>query len=397
MYTNAGTLEFLMDKEGRFYFLEMNTRIQVEHTVTEEITGFDIVKEQIRIAANQKLSYTQSEITVNSYAMECRVYAEDVFHGFLPSAGKISYYNQPVSSGLRIEAAVDGSVEISPDFDPLIAKVIVTGNSREEVIGRMENVLAGYIIHGIKTNIDYLKEVLGNPHFIANQVSTNFCIHHQDEFIAAFNHRVSAVPIKEIAAALLTFHYTIPYKDVLQNPVWYTLGYWRQTMNAAFEISGQRYVVTFQKLNSNQFICAMHGEHFEFSSTRNGHAILVYIDGKTCRIYVSENKENNFITIDNVTLILPKINEIALNKSLSKNISEMHSGNNLLSSLFGKVVRINCKPKDQVKKGEVILVIESIKIENNIIASKEGCVEQILVNMGDKVASGELLAVLSKK
>jgi acetyl-CoA carboxylase, biotin carboxylase subunit len=172
-YINAGTIEFLVDEQKNFYFLEMNTRLQVEHPVTEEITGLDLVEEQLRVAAGEKLRYTQEQIQRDGHAIEVRIYAEDP-KTFFPSPGKITVFETPTGELVRNETAVTSGSSVTPFYDPMIAKLIVKGHSRQAAIEHMLQALESYKVEGIKTNIPMLKEVLSNPQFQAGNTTTNF-------------------------------------------------------------------------------------------------------------------------------------------------------------------------------------------------------------------------------
>jgi acetyl-CoA carboxylase, biotin carboxylase subunit len=172
-YTNAGTFEFLLDRDGRFFFMEVNTRLQVEHPVTEMVTAVDIVKEQIRIAAGERLSFKQSEVTFSGHAMECRVNAEDP-ETFRPSPGVIHAFSVPGGPGVRIDTAAHTDCTIPPFYDSMIAKVIVHGRDRQEAIARMRRTLEMTVIEGIKTSIPLHLKILADPDFQAGRISTAF-------------------------------------------------------------------------------------------------------------------------------------------------------------------------------------------------------------------------------
>lgn len=172
-YESAGTMEFLFS-EGKFYFLEVNARIQVEHPVTEMVTGVDIVKEQIRIASGLPLNIKQKEIQMNGWAIECRINAEDPFNDFVPTPGKIKHYHPPGGAGIRVDSGVYPSYTISPYYDPMISKLIVWGRNREEAILRMRRALYEYVVTGIKTNLPFHKAVMNNPRFVKGELGTHF-------------------------------------------------------------------------------------------------------------------------------------------------------------------------------------------------------------------------------
>jgi acetyl-CoA carboxylase, biotin carboxylase subunit len=172
-YKNAGTIEFLVDEEQNFYFLEMNTRLQVEHPVTEEITGLDLVEQQLQIAAGEALKFSQEEVKREGHAIEVRIYAEDP-KTFFPSPGKITNLELPNGPGVRHELAIHGQSVVTPFYDPMIAKLVVKGSNREEAINRLQDALADYHIEGIKTNIPMLKEVIAHSAFHLGDTTTDF-------------------------------------------------------------------------------------------------------------------------------------------------------------------------------------------------------------------------------
>ncbi|AET69634.1 acetyl-CoA carboxylase, biotin carboxylase subunit [Desulfosporosinus orientis DSM 765] len=173
-YSSAGTVEFLLDKNNNFYFIEMNTRIQVEHPITEMITGIDIVKEQIRSAAEEPLRYKQKEIQIAGWAIECRINAENPEKDFMPSPGMIEMYQAPEGSGIRVDSAVCQGSVISPYYDSMICKLIVWGETRQKAIKRMEKALSEFKLEGVSTTIPFHLKVLGNPFYLRGKVSTDF-------------------------------------------------------------------------------------------------------------------------------------------------------------------------------------------------------------------------------
>jgi acetyl-CoA carboxylase biotin carboxylase subunit len=177
-YANAGTVEFLLDKDKNFYFLEMNTRLQVEHPITEIVTGVDIVKEQLRIAAGQPLGYAQDDIQFRGWAIECRITAEDPFNDFLPSSGHIVRLFQPSGPGVRLDGGIHQGVEVSLYYDPLLAKLITWGNTRHEAILRMRRALQEYRIYGIATSIPFHKQVMDTADFLRGDYDTSFLDEH---------------------------------------------------------------------------------------------------------------------------------------------------------------------------------------------------------------------------
>ena len=199
-YVNAGTIEFLVDKEKNFYFLEMNTRLQVEHPITEMVTGIDIVKEQIRIARGRQLSYKQEDIHQNGSALECRINAEDPFNSYLPSTGLISHSILPTGPGVRVDTGVYPGFEITSYYDPLISKLVTWGENRAQTILRMRRALEEYRIVGVRTNIPFHQRMMDSHRFMAGQFDTRFV---EERF--SMDEDVSAKdPNAEIAAVIAT-------------------------------------------------------------------------------------------------------------------------------------------------------------------------------------------------
>ena len=173
-YTNCGTVEFLVDHDKNFYFMEMNTRIQVEHGITEMRTGIDLVKEQIRIAAGEKLKFKQKEIEFRGHSIECRINAENPSKNFMPSPGKIKEINLPGGNGIRVDTAIYNGYTVPSNYDSMLAKIIAYGANRNEALSKMKRALEELVIDGIETNRDFLFEIIKNPNFIREKFDTSF-------------------------------------------------------------------------------------------------------------------------------------------------------------------------------------------------------------------------------
>jgi acetyl-CoA carboxylase biotin carboxylase subunit len=171
-YANAGTIEFLADAGGKFYFLEMNTRLQVEHPVTELVAGLDLVHLQIRIAAGEKLPFAQSDINLRGHAIECRIYAEDPANDYFPSPGEITALSEPAGPGVRVDSGIYEGWNVPLEYDPLLAKLIGYGESREQAIGRLKRALDEYVVGGVKTNLALFRRILSSPEFLAGKTDT---------------------------------------------------------------------------------------------------------------------------------------------------------------------------------------------------------------------------------
>lgn len=216
-YEGAGTIEFLVDDELNYYFLEMNTRLQVEHPITENVTGIDLVKEQIRIAGGQKLSYKQNELTQYGHSIECRIYAEDSDNNFMPSPGLIKKMTEPKGIGVRVDGYVFEGFEVPVYYDPLISKLITFGENRTEAINRMKRCLEEYNLAGIKTSLHFLKRIMETPDFVKGKYNTHF-IDQNHDFL--FNNIVKDDTIEnseDMAAIAALFEYQLNLNHTPEN------------------------------------------------------------------------------------------------------------------------------------------------------------------------------------
>jgi acetyl-CoA carboxylase biotin carboxylase subunit len=214
-YVNAGTIEFLVDKEKNFFFLEMNTRLQVEHPVTEMVTGLDIVKEQIRIARGRKMRHSQEDINLSGWAIECRINAEDPYNNYLPSTGRITHMILPTGPGVRLDTGVYAGFEVSPYYDSLISKLVVSGESRGEAILRMRRALEEYKIIGIRTNIPFHQLMMESTRFMAGQYDTRF-VEERFSMEAAEEGKKDLSEVAAILATLVAHQRTLRAAHIIQ-------------------------------------------------------------------------------------------------------------------------------------------------------------------------------------
>jgi acetyl-CoA carboxylase biotin carboxylase subunit len=202
-YTNAGTVEFLLDQTGTFYFLEVNARVQVEHPITEAVVGVDLVKQQIRIASGEKLSLKQEDLRQRGHAIECRIYAEDPENGFLPCAGKVLFVKEPVGPGIRCDSGIWTGCEVSVHYDPILSKLVVWDETREQARRRMASALRQYVILGIRTTVPFLADVMEHPAFAEGRTHTGFIPEHFSDWKQAEGDS-SELRIALVAAAALS-------------------------------------------------------------------------------------------------------------------------------------------------------------------------------------------------
>ena len=403
-YNNAGTVEFIVDENQNFYFLEMNTRIQVEHPVTEQRTGIDIVEEQIRIARGKVMGYTQDSIVANGHAIECRIYAEDPENNFMPAPARLTLYHEPKMRGVRIDSSIDGPTTISDSYDPMISKLICHGKTRESAIAITRNALKEYIVQTHRTNIPYLQSIIDNEDFINNKIDTSYCEKHQKDLISAM-HAMRDEIKKEDVVALFLFHdfnkLYLKNRDI--NNVWERIGYWRYNMNIAVSVeqsavSHQQsvYDVKIEKISPKSLSCNINGQPYEVMLTQNGGDInKVIINGMTESIFVSETSDNNYcVHLRGLDFICRRNDE--LNDSRDYSCNDVKNNDmTYYSPMPGKVIKVNVKEGDEVKEGDVLCVVEAMKMENNIKAMTSAKVAKVLVNEGDKVDVKNILIELS--
>ena len=403
-YNNAGTVEFIVDENQNFYFLEMNTRIQVEHPVTEQRTGIDIVEEQIRIARGKVMGYTQDSIVANGHAIECRIYAEDPENNFMPAPARLTLYHEPKMRGVRIDSSIDGPTTISDSYDPMISKLICHGKTRESAIAITRNALKEYIVQTHRTNIPYLQSIIDNEDFINNKIDTSYCEKHQKDLIESMRAMRNDIK-KEDVVALFLFHDF--NKSYLENKsidnVWERIGYWRYNMNIAVSVEQSAishqpsvYDVKIEKISPKSLNCNINGQPYEVMLTQNGGDVnKVIINGMTESIFVSSTSDNNYsVHLRGLDFICRRNDELNDSRDYSCNYVK-NSDMTYYSPMPGKVIKVNVKEGDEVKEGDVLCVVEAMKMENNIKAMTSAKVAKVLVNEGDKVDVKNILIELS--
>ena len=385
-YRNAGTVEFLVDKDLNFYFLEMNTRIQVEHPVTEMRTGIDIVEEQIRIARGKEMGWTQEAIQPQGHAIELRIYAEDPANGFLPTPGKVTAYHEPQVRGARVDSSIDGTCSISEAYDPMIAKLSCHAKDRQSAIETAQHALKDFIIQGLTTNKAYLWEVIKNPDFIDNKIDTAFCSTHQEALMNALNESRDNLNVNDIAISFLMFDFC--KRQVEQQPenVWEQIGYWRYHMQLTVDVEGKRIPVSICAAEAGKIKGKVGGMSFSVEFVHyDTHQLKIMLNGRTETVYCSVNDEQktivNFHGLNFTCFRTDQLND-TLDYASKESVNDKSK---MVSPMPGKVVKINVKEGDEVNEGMVMIVVEAMKMENNIVASGNAKVKKILVTEGQMV------------
>lgn len=395
-YSNAGTIEFLVDKDLNFYFLEMNTRIQVEHPTTEMVTGIDLVKEQINVAAGNPLSFAQEDVTQQGHAIECRVYAEDPANNFLPSPGKMIYYQEPKNHRVRIDACTDKAATIHSFYDPMISKVIVWEDTREHARLKMIDVLKDYIIHGIKTNIRFLIELLQEENYINNTISTKFCDDHLEELVKASEEKRGQI-VNDAPAASYVLYYLKHKHPAESGNIWQHIGHWRDVLEFKFKMDDKDYdvVVYPEKGGISEVIIGDNSYHVE----------IPHLDENSITVKAKEGIFNAHISHDNMGNAFVSCNghifnihrdDLLIREDVYTGIDSPDGGGDglIFTPMPGKVVKINVKTGSEVKKGDVLLVVEAMKMENNVLAPVDGVVEKLNVAAGKMVDGSHPLVVM---
>jgi geranyl-CoA carboxylase alpha subunit len=383
-YVGAGTVEFLLAPDGRFYFLEMNTRLQVEHPVTEMITGLDLVAWQLRIAAGEALPLRQEEVALDGHAIEARLYAEDALGDFLPQAGTVLAWEPPSGAGVRSDHAIAPGVAISPHYDPMMAKIIAYGASREEARHRLVAALEDTVALGLATNRRFLIDCLNHPAFAAGETSTGFIERH---FPAASRARPAPGPrLLALAAALISAR-----GGKAGGP---PLRHWRSSGTAGVPLllrSGDA-GIAMEVTGAGERLCRVDwhdGSHevelLEIAGTR----VRFLADGlaETAR-FVWEG--------DTLHLDLGGATAAFADVLLTASGAAAASGAGAaLAPMTGTIAAVRVKPGDAVRKGQCLVILEAMKMEHEIVAPHDGTVSAVLVAPGEQVATRKLLVELA--
>lgn len=400
-YYNAGTMEFLADERLNFYFLEMNTRIQVEHPVTELTTGIDIVEQQIKIAAGEALQYKQEDIQQQAHAIECRIYAEDPAQGFLPSPGLIKYYEEPAfnqGTTIRIDGMqLQNGDTISGDFDPMISKLIVSAATRDEAQEAMLSALQQYHIKGIKTNIEFLTSLMQHPDYIHNNISTKYIDDHLDKINSYIEQKRTEADITvPLSAALIKSFGNAP---IQQKNIWHHIGYWRHIKITDIIVNGKTVSIELIKHGYPQSVFILNNKRYEAELIHKGniHYTLMQ-DGTLHELSIYEIRPGSYeITCQEGTHLITRPDIFYVDAAIFTAADAINNKTGaIVSPMPGKVISVNIKPGDSVKKGQVLLIVEAMKMENNIVCNRDAIVEEILVKEGDKVDTSSRLVKLSE-
>jgi acetyl-CoA carboxylase biotin carboxylase subunit len=370
-YTNAGTVEFIMDKLGNFYFLEVNTRLQVEHPVTEETTGLDLVRLQIEVAKGLPIPAHVSSVKQSGHSIQCRVCAEDPENNFFPATGEILYWSEPVLKGLRYDSGVQSGSKVDVFYDSLIAKVISTGATRTEAIERMLVALDKMSILGITSNKDFLKVLLRNPSFVDGSFDTKLI----EREYSGYKKQITADAANELAIAALLYD----WHSRIGNEVFsHSLNGWRNIFyqHQAYELTlaDNALKVEYRYLQNNKFDIKVADKSYEVELAEiNTQRVSCIINNHRQTFYIARQGSELFIQhpVTGTYQIKESPRFIEPGTGLAKG--------GYVSPMPGEIVKVLVKPGDVVKAGKGLLVMSSMKMETTIEAHTDGEVEEIFV------------------
>ena len=404
-YVSAGTVEFIVDEDSNFYFLEMNTRLQVEHPVTELVTGIDIVQQMIKIAAGEELEFQQKDIRFSGWALESRIYTEDPEHGFVPSIGRLTRYREPVTSAfgitknVRLDAGVNEGDEINQYYDPMIAKLITHGNDREEAIRHMSWALDEYYIRGVETNLSFLAAIMNNKRFSSAKISTNFI---EEEFgdkytsDSADNPNLSnLIAVAATANRLLSEKYQKSFIRSENNEIQAI-----QSPNIPEDwvvlCKGDSYPIKL-KIKNGIFNIISNDDEFSIETDwKPGQPIfLARINGELISLQIKIDHSGIYIRHSGFSTLLKVVSpKSARLRGLAPKQESIKSLKNIFSPMPGLITSINVSEGDKIRNGQNLLIIEAMKMENSIIAESSGKVKKITASVGDNVGAGDVLIIL---
>ena len=386
-YENAGTVEFLLDSSGEFFFLEVNTRLQVEHPVTEEITGVDLVREQIRVAQGYPLSFTQESLEIDGHAIEARIYAEDPANEFLPATGEVLAWEMPTTPEARYDSGVTSGSKVSVNFDPMLAKVTTHAPTREEAALRLARVLERMRIQGVITNRDFLITTLRHPRFLAGDTTTSFIEEVNPPRERTLNE--SELRNKAIAASLFIQYRNRSAADVLQTlPSGFRITRMPPERNT-FVYHDQEILTEYSSRRDGDFNFTVSGETvFARIIGVSGDRLEYEVNGR--RMTATLNNHGNQWWVNGAD------GDISL--TLKTRFPEINApeavAGGLTSPMPGTVIAVQVAPGEQVSAGQVLAIIEAMKMEHSVVSPQDGVVSEVRVAIGDKVEGGELLVVV---
>jgi propionyl-CoA carboxylase alpha chain len=385
-YTGAGTVEFVLDRDGKFFFLEVNTRLQVEHPVTELVTGLDLVALQLRVAEGEPLPPEVTGARIDGHAIEVRLYAEDVPAGFLPATGTLHRFAIPDLPGVRVDSGVEDGSVVGTSYDPMLAKVIAHGRTRAEAARALARTLATARIHGVTTNRDLLVGILREPEFLAGGTDTGYLTRHDPTALGSDD---AVGPVHAVAAALATQAGNRAAAPVLGGVPsgWRNVG--GQPQRVAYT-KGERSLEVAYTFRRGGPEVAVDGEPLAVRLVRAApDAVELEVDGVRRAYAVHRVPGWSFVDGPDGSAALAEVPRFADPNAVA------HAGS-LLAPMPGGVVRVLANRGDPVRAGQALVVLEAMKMEHTVVAPVDGIVAELAVAPGDQVDTGQVLAVVQE-
>jgi propionyl-CoA carboxylase alpha chain len=390
-YRSAGTVEFIVDRARNFYFLEMNTRLQVEHPVTEIVTGLDLVELMIRIAAGERLPFGQQDVRLSGWAIEARIYAEDPARNFLPSIGRLVRYRPPQGEGLRLDAGVFEGAEISLYYDPMIAKLVACGPDRDRAIARLSAALDGFYVSGVQHNIAFLAAVVASPRFRAGALSTNLIA---EEFPGGFAPPAGFVEAdRVILAAAVLAHRRLREREVAIEG---RLDGARPALEDTFVvlIDGAAHPVSLREEGAGFRLDGAGESRFAMTDWQPGQPLLhARLDDRTATVQIERLPGAAFRLVHDgvvrqVRVLSPRAAELL---ALMPQKKAADRSRLVLSPMPGLLSAIVVAAGQEVKAGEALAIVEAMKMENVLRAERDGRIALIRAKPGDSLAVDQVI------
>ena len=377
-YESAGTVEFIVDKEQQFYFLEMNTRLQVEHPVTEMVTGIDLVEKMITIAAGEPLKLKQDNIITSGWALESRIYAEDPYREFMPSIGRLTKYRTPESSmNVRIDTGIREGSEVSMFYDPMIAKLITYGNTRDEAIQYMLSAIDQYVITGVSHNLNFLSSIMQNTTFQSGYTTTNFIA---EEYQDGFNGESITEDETQTIACVLACYHTHQLKRIKTNRT--NINQW------TVKINEQQVAVRTEDINSLMKTVSLANEYnIQINKQHNDPRVKIKINDDEFYFQIENQYPGYQLTHRGrvFNALVSRQRTAELNRLMPEKIP-LDLSKYLLSPMPGLLLKICVDEGQTIKAGEELAVVEAMKMENSLRASKDVKIKSILTTEGANLA-----------
>jgi len=387
-YQNAGTVEFILAPDRRFYFLEVNTRLQVEHPITECVTGLDLVEEQILVARGEALRISQDAVRFEGAAVEVRLYAEDPAAGFLPQSGRLVDWDLPPAAGVRVDSGVEAGSEVSIHYDPMLAKIITSGENRALALQRMRRALRSLSVQGLKTNRAFLLRVLEHPAFIAGQIDTHFIERHLEDDLGD---GVSEADAQRAAIAVALADQQRRDRErvfVAGVPSGWRNNY-HTPQSVEYEVSTGDVRVDYHHLGDNRFAVWTGEEARDVRVVSWEPPELVLEEGShRWRARISFDGDRTYVHTSRFSIAL-------LRKPRFPDKSQAIPAGGCVAPMPGKVIELQVAEGDPVQAGQTLLIMEAMKMEHSVTSPRDGTVAQVMVASGDQVDADALLVVVA--